>query len=74
MGKRAHCEVFRRHSDVPPFLQPPPSPSDRRGLTNRMSSLLQKFNVQISKFQIDGLEVFVSNRKKNKGLSGKTLV
>ena len=20
MGKRAHCEVFRRHSDVPPFF------------------------------------------------------
>jgi hypothetical protein len=36
--------------------------------------LLQKFKVQISKFQIDGLEVFVSNRKKNKELSGKTLV
>jgi hypothetical protein len=35
--------------------------------------LLQKFNVQISKFQIDGLEAFVSNRKKNKELSGKTL-
>ena len=20
MGKRAHCEVFRRHRDVPPFF------------------------------------------------------
>ena len=43
------------------------------GLTKSLSFLLLKFNVQISKFQIDGLEAFVSNRKKNKELSGKTL-
>jgi hypothetical protein len=32
MGKRAHCEVFRRHSDVPPFfLAASPDLSGRRG-------------------------------------------
>ena len=25
MGKRAHCEVFRRHSDVPPFFSEDPT-------------------------------------------------
>ena len=45
MGKRAHCEVFRRHSDVPPFFSKDPSqpsPEDssqpclqREGVVNR---------------------------------------
>ena len=30
MGKRAHCEVFRRHSDVPPFFAASPDLSPRR--------------------------------------------
>ena len=41
MGKRAHCEVFRRHSDVPPFFSKDPSqpsllprPLQRRGVPN----------------------------------------
>ena len=41
MGKRAHCEVFRRHSDVPPFFQKTlpspyhlPRPLQRRGVPN----------------------------------------
>ena len=37
MGKRAYCEVFRRHSDVPPFFSEDPSqPSlQREGVVNR---------------------------------------
>ena len=29
VGKRAHCEVFRRHSDVPPFFSKDPSQPQR---------------------------------------------